>query len=544
MAIMQVTDPLVAPSRAYDVEAVVGLEAAVHAVDDKDRVFAFALERACNEAGVDFFLAYSHCANETDLFRVEAWNKRLNPAGIGITGEPGKLGPTFPDARAAARFYVALLLLKIRRGNAIGAFEAERATAPEQFDGTRAHAQSLDFPVVDRLDDLCKRFGPRGADGRPRECVWMCDPSGPQAIVAKSRLLFPGGGQEPRTFRTAIPGLPGGPLVTDYPVVVDLIPVDGFHRPGRKAGVRRRSVQHGNGNPTSSARGERNFLHAGAPNDQGRPQQLSYHATADDTILYVLVPLDEVTYQAADGAGPGNEHGYSLEMVEDRALWNNVARRGRLIHICADFMARVGARLGPGAGPLKPERHWDFNWVACGFPAYTEDSCGARHHCPDLLMSSGLWSRAYEPEWWDAYNDERARMETPSPTTSTTTTAAPPTTSPPTTAPPATAFPRRRVRIAKAGPVGFRGVPDVVVAARPPAERRVWCVQGTTFRTYPNRGAPAGTPSPAHRGRRYTFDYVAEVKGETWYASKSGSWALARAFSPAKPGGATSPVNV
>lgn len=183
---MQITDPIAGASRATGSQAAVALSRVVVAVASWDREFATALDNACAVAGVDFAIAYAHCANETDYFRSAYWNENLNPAGIGITGEPGETGPVFPSAAKAARFYVALLLLKLKKGGDVGFLEAERATAPSYFDGTRAFARDPSFPTVRTLGDLCKRFGPNN-----RECVWMCDPSGPQAICAKANVLFP-----------------------------------------------------------------------------------------------------------------------------------------------------------------------------------------------------------------------------------------------------------------------------------------------------------------------------------------------------------------
>ncbi|HKG25601.1 MAG TPA: hypothetical protein VKB09_08120 [Thermomicrobiales bacterium] len=183
---LNVTDRLSSASRVTGEEAIAALENVVGGLGDHDREFASALAAACNEVGIDFAIAYSHCANETNIFRDDNWNVRLNPAGIGIDGVPGHDGPTFPNATAAARFYVALLLLKIRQGAGVGAFEAARATAPGFFDGTRGFAQDPTFPTVRILDDLRLRFGINN-----RECVWMCDKGGPVAIVEKAAALFP-----------------------------------------------------------------------------------------------------------------------------------------------------------------------------------------------------------------------------------------------------------------------------------------------------------------------------------------------------------------
>ncbi len=217
-------------------------------------------------------------------------------------------------------------------------------------------------------------------------------------------------GDDMATFTTTIPGLPGGPLVTSYPVKLLIVPAGQTNnRPGIKARSPRRSVQHGNGNPNSTAAGEARYLFNGA---EGR--QASYHAASDDTEVWVMIPLDEVTWQAADGSGPGNMNGLSCEMVEDEDLWASVARRDRCIAIAADFMGRCSARLGIA----RPERHWDFNWVQC-CSAPCDVLCGDRHHCPDKLMSLRIEGRLawdiYAARWQTAKAAELAGSGPPSP---------------------------------------------------------------------------------------------------------------------------------
>jgi hypothetical protein len=79
--------------------------------------------------------------------------------------------------------------------------------------------------------------------------------------------------------------------------------------------------------------------------------------------------------------------------------------------------------------------------------------------------------------------------------------------------------------------------PDAVLAQGHPLTHndpdRFRCVHGTTFRTAPDRRAPAGRKTPAKRGQVYTFPWSALVDGERWLISNAGSWALANAFEPA-----------
>lgn len=181
------------------------------------------------------------------------------------------------------------------------------------------------------------------------------------------------------TYTTTVPGLPGGPLVTDYPIKIKLIPKSRtLNRPGIKAERPRRSLQHGNGNGDSTAASEATYLYHGAG---GR--QASYHSSADDREVWIMVPIDEVTWQAADGAGPGNMSGISCEMVEDRDLWADPQRRERCIFITADFMGRVAARFAV-PDPPGSQQHWDYNYR----------QTVNRHDCPNKLRHmTGAWAR-------------------------------------------------------------------------------------------------------------------------------------------------------
>jgi hypothetical protein len=352
---IKVTDRFVAPSRGTvaDVDAFFEDHPPCRLEESKRvarRVFALSVA-----ANFDYSLAMSRIADETGAtsgdiarFLISAiYCERLNIGGLGVT-DGGDLGISFDTPEDAADAYMAHLFTYVL-GNNYNVLGVTPST-DVRFNATPAAWRGS----VKTLDDL------RGK--------WFTNPEGAINSANRGNAIFPGigdqqsGGTKPMTYSISIPGLPGGPLVTDYPIAVDILPESmTLNRPGDKANTPRRSVQHGNGNDDSTALGERNFLHAGAPNSSGQPQQLSYHATADDSILYVLIPLDEVTWQAADGGGPGNMNGYSCEMVEDAELWSDSARIHKVIHNCADFMGRCRARLNVA----KPEQHWDFNWGEC-----------------------------------------------------------------------------------------------------------------------------------------------------------------------------------
>ncbi|MGB3328407.1 MAG: SH3 domain-containing protein, partial [Thermomicrobiales bacterium] len=201
------------------------------------------------------------------------------------------------------------------------------------------------------------------------------------------------------TYTTVVPGLPGGPLVTDYTIDTSrMIPSwNTRQRPGIKARDPRQPVQHGNGNGNSSRLGEVNYVVGGA---EGR--QASYHSVGSDDGISVVMPVDEVSWQAADGAGPGNMNGFSMEAVEDRVLWANPARALRLIHNCGDFMGRLAARF---AGKKTPGYHWDYNYM---LPA------SERHDCPEKIRHGTVNGKPakpiYEAEFYSGLNSELQRM--------------------------------------------------------------------------------------------------------------------------------------
>lgn len=194
---------------------------------------------------------------------------------------------------------------------------------------------------------------------------------------------------------TEVAGLPGGPLVTDYPIRETLVPKwMTNNRPGYKAQSPRRSVQHGNGNPNAYAAADARWLQSGASGGQ-----VSFHSTADDMEVHICVPADEVTWQAADGDGPGNFNGYSCEMSEHAAIWSDEARKRKCVEVTADFMGRVAARLNIAI----PEQHWTFNFADPG-----------RHDCPNKLRHQTIGGRpawdVYVEIWTAAKADELRRM--------------------------------------------------------------------------------------------------------------------------------------
>lgn len=352
------------------------------------------VERLCAQAGLpDAAVVFAQSVHETTEggkpWTSYWWKSRGNPAGLGITGDPEQnlQSETFETGEEAAAAHVAHLLLyatgQIARGGLTPDDDPRYADYKSAY-GSRAMATTIAGLTQ----------------------TWGMDPNYSIKLVANGNRMYPAiadaeGGTRPivdRPYSTTIPGLPGGPLKTTYPIRFNLIAIDGYQRTGQKAHTPRRSVQHGTANASNaSAYGEAQYFVNGA---EGR--QASIHACADDREVVICVPADEVTWQAADGAGPGNMNGYSCEMMEATAIWQNPGRRDALIAITADFMGRVSARLGIAT----PEKHYDFN-------AGSSD----RHYCPNKLLTTTINGRRawdiYAEQWRAAKADELAPDKPP-----------------------------------------------------------------------------------------------------------------------------------
>ena len=160
------------------------------------------------------------------------------------------------------------------------------------------------------------------------------------------------------------------------PLYIRLIdPKQTNQRPGIKRALPGYWVQHETGNERAGANAYFHWLYMrnGALDQYGKSQQLGYHFATDDGAIYQMVPIDEVTWQAADSDGPGNMSGISCEMCVNQD-GDKVLTRRNTEALCGGVMRA----LGMSADRIK--RHYDFN---AGDPN--------RHHCPDQMMREGYW---------------------------------------------------------------------------------------------------------------------------------------------------------
>ena len=95
------------------------------------------------------------------------------------------------------------------------------------------------------------------------------------------------------------------------PIVQQLIPAS---KTAQRPGIALRSpwkwVQHETGNPSVGANAEMHYQFLMGLTTEN----ISFHFVVDDHQVIQLIPLNEVTWQAADGNGPGNMAGVSCEL--------------------------------------------------------------------------------------------------------------------------------------------------------------------------------------------------------------------------------------
>lgn len=176
--------------------------------------------------------------------------------------------------------------------------------------------------------------------------------------------------QQPVTTYQIV-GLPGPGIALPVPLAHDIIPLSQSNqRPGIPRQLPGYWVQHetDNHDPNADAAMHNTYLHNGA---EGR--QASWHFTVDDGVIYQHIPINEVTWQAADGAGPGNMSGISCELCVNAGIDTTKARHNAEA-LCAGIMKALGLGID------RVKAHYDFN-----------EGTADRHHCPDTMLNDGYW---------------------------------------------------------------------------------------------------------------------------------------------------------
>jgi hypothetical protein len=160
------------------------------------------------------------------------------------------------------------------------------------------------------------------------------------------------------------------PIRLSFPLIVKLMPTRQTNqRPGIGM-TPRYYTQHetGNNRPGTGALMHHQYMASGAPDGNGRSQQLGYHFTVDDGIAYQMIPVDEVTWHAGDGGGQGNMASVACELCINSDADLAKARRN-----AEELAAEIMAALGIPVANLRQHNAWSGK------------------DCPMLIRHQGYW---------------------------------------------------------------------------------------------------------------------------------------------------------
>lgn len=134
--------------------------------------------RLCQLVGFDFRILFAQAWHETDGFTSKWWRERLNPAGIGITGDPAQneASHTWTNGKDAARAHVAHML----------AYDATSRVLSHRFDDLMKFDPRFVTVYEAGLNQSVRTLGDLG-NGK-----WATDPNYAQKIAAKANQLFTG----------------------------------------------------------------------------------------------------------------------------------------------------------------------------------------------------------------------------------------------------------------------------------------------------------------------------------------------------------------
>lgn len=285
------------------------------------------------------------------------------------------------------------------------------------------------------------------------------------------------------------------------PLIIDLMPITQVkQRPGYPLWQPPNWIQHetANENVGANALMHSRWLHNGAGG-----QYVSFHFCVDDHEIRQFIPIDEVTWQAGDGAGPGNYQCISCELCVNSDGDETKARTNAEL-LAAAVMAAIGRTAD------NVYRHWDFNYM---------NSPETRHHCPDHMMTEGYWPT------FKANIAARIKALT---TPSTPATPVPPPAPEPVYASPvlpdwftrqdATEHPTDQKYLGRTAYV---------------CKRNYKALAGTVRRSEPTTKAAASGPKVAAGAKVFGIRlWVHPDTKQTWILEETGNWLLASKFSP------------
>jgi N-acetylmuramoyl-L-alanine amidase CwlA len=475
---MTPSDRLVAPSRGTQAEAKayarVGNAYVIWDVDDYiDAVYALCIPDDFPDASI----VIAQSVHETDTWRSHWWERRLNPAGMGITGDPVQnlQSPDFETGEEAARAHVSHLLVYALGPADAGSLWFRRTGRSIRDDDPRYDAYVEAYGNTAQAETIAGLAG-----------TWATDPAYAGKVCARGNAVYPDLPDQEADNTVAMPTIPVH--WTPVPVGAPNNP-SGMLLPGNLI-----IVWHENGNPASDAGDESRFLLNG-----GGEGRVSYHFAVDHERAFQMFALNELCYHAADGCNnPATDRGcfrgVAIEHCQDRdpARWAATKRNGAILTAMI-IAGHPSIHFGGRAGNFSADRIETHQAVS-----------DTKKNCPEWMLNEGAI-----PAQIRRVKALLAMNETP-----TTTTTAPPSTFPTTPIP----------------------APDAISAQGHPLiinnPNRFYATVGQTIRTAPSRDAPAVSKTPIKQNRRYTFAYrtATEIEGEVWFVSDKGSWVMAKGF--------------
>lgn len=316
------------------------------------------LWRLCGLVGLDAAVLFAQWAHETGDGSSPWWIHRRNPAGIGITGDPEQndASHTWANGTEAAQAHIVHMIQYVYVVPPAHAWDVEQ-----------------DYEHLDPRKDAVTEAGYLGTVRTINDLTgkWATDTEYAQGIVRKLNAIFQNRTEVKPVTIYQIVGLPGPGIELPVPLAHQII---GLDQPNQMPGIPLTKpyywVMHETANPAPGANAQMhsNWLHNGADGSQ-----VSFHFCVDDGQIIQLLPIDTVSWQATDGAGPGNMSGISCELCVNAGIDTNKAR-----HNAEQLCAGIMKTLGLGIDRVKA--HYDFN-----------EGTADRHHCPDTMLNDGYW---------------------------------------------------------------------------------------------------------------------------------------------------------
>lgn len=448
--------------------------------------YAAEVYRLAPLVGIDPAIVVAQSALETGYWTSAAWRERLNPAGIGITDGPDH-GYRWESGTDAARGQVGHLLVYLGQWQWLG----DNGEAEDRLGIAKP------FSLYDPRFSAVTNAKLAGTVRTIADLTgkWATDPRYAEKIAERGNAIFPGIPDQEDQMPT------GG--VVGVPITHNILSASAPNRPGRKLPTDGQLYivihETGNTNVGADAASQINYLKSA----EAQSRSVSYHLSVDDHAIVQGLPLDEIGWHAGDGCDdPAVDIGCFRSVAIETCV-NRDGNKEQTRRNLAELIARICAGDpafdwggGSSRGRFDIDHLAQHNWVS-------DD----RKDCPHFIRAENFWSTlmTWVDEAWEIW---QPRAEPPEPEPS--------------------PYPTRRI------PIPERWVylwQDLEVMRN--AHTRYRCTHGTTLRTFPARDAPAGTLTPARRGKTYRFPWSVEYMRERWLGSNAGSWALASAFEEA-----------